>query len=48
MTIADRLTDINNTKLAIKASIEAKGQTVGSIPFSEYPSKIDAISGGVS
>lgn len=46
MTIADRLTDINNTKLAIKASIEAKGQTVGSIPFSEYPSKIDAISGG--
>ena len=48
MTIADRLTDINNTKLAIKASIEAKGQTVGSIPFSEYPSKIDAISGGGS
>ena len=48
MTIADRLTDINNTKLAIKASIEAKGQTVGSIPFSEYPSKIDAITGGRS
>lgn len=48
MTIADRLTDINNTKLAIKASIEAKGQTVGSIPFSEYPSKIDAITGGGS
>ena len=46
MTIADRLTDINNTKLAIKASIEAKGQTVGSIPFSEYPSKIAAIEGG--
>ena len=46
MTIADQLTALNTIKQNIKTAIEAKGQTVGSIPFSEYPSKINEITGG--
>ena len=46
MTISDKLISINNTKSAIKSAIEAKGVTVGSVPFADYPSKITAISGG--
>lgn len=46
MTIADSLTLLNSTKTAIKAAIEDKGVTVGSIPFAGYPDKIAEISGG--
>ncbi len=46
MTISDQLIDINNSKLAIKAAIEAKGQTVGNAPFSEYANKISLITTG--
>lgn len=48
MTIADQLTSIANTKAAIKSAIEAKGQTVGTAAFDQYPSKIAAITTGVS
>ena len=48
MTIADQLIDINNSKQAIKTSIEAKGVSVGTAPFSDYASKIDLITGGSS
>lgn len=46
MTIADQLTLLSSTKSQISAAIEAKGVSVGSIPFSQYPSKIAAITGG--
>ena len=46
MTIADQLTLLSNTKSQISAAIEAKGVSVGSIPFSQYPSKIAAITAG--
>jgi len=46
MTIASQLTTLNNTKSAIKSAIEAKGVTVGTVPFSSYPSKISEISSG--
>jgi hypothetical protein len=46
MTIASQLTSINNSKLAIKDAIEAKGVTVGTAPFDEYADKIDLIEGG--
>lgn len=46
MTISDQLIDINNSKLAIKAAIEAKGQPVGNAPFSEYANKISLITTG--
>ncbi len=46
MTIADQLISIANTKAAIKTAIEAKGVTVGTAAFDQYPSKITAISGG--
>lgn len=42
-TIADKLTSINNCKLAIKNAIEAKGVNVGTTPLAEYPDKIAAI-----
>jgi hypothetical protein len=48
MTIASELTTLNNTKQAIKAAIEAKGQSLAGVAFSGYPAKIDAISGGGS
>jgi hypothetical protein len=45
MTIAVSLLLLNNTKAAIKSAIEAKGVTVGSVPFASYPAKIAAIGG---
>lgn len=45
-TTADKLNKLTQTKAAIKAAIESKGQAVGNIPFSQYPAKIDAIEGG--
>lgn len=45
-TTADKLNKLVQTKAAIKTAIEAKGQTVGDIPFSQYPAKINAIEGG--
>lgn len=46
MAIADQLTLLNTTKTNIKAAIEAKGVTVGTVPFADYPSKIALIEGG--
>ena len=46
MAISDKLTKLAQTKSAIKTAIETKGVTVGSIPFGEYPAKIEAIEGG--
>lgn len=46
MTIADQLISISNTKSAIKTAIEAKGVTVGSVAFDEYPNKISQITTG--
>lgn len=48
MSISDKLLSIANTKSAIKTAIEAKGVTVGSIPFADYPSKIDDITTGTA
>ncbi len=45
-TIAEKLTLLADTKAKIKASIEAKGVTVGNVPFADYPAKIAQISGG--
>ena len=45
-TIAEKLTLLADTKAKIKASIEAKGVTVGNAPFADYPAKIAQISGG--
>ena len=44
--IADKLTYLNDTKLAIKSAIEAKGQLVDAIPFRQYADKINAIQQG--
>ena len=41
--IADKLIYLNNTKLAIKSAIEAKGRSVGAIPFRQYADEINAI-----
>lgn len=46
MSIATELTTLANTKSSIKTAIEAKGVTVGAVPFADYPSKISEISGG--
>ena len=46
-TISDQLDLLASTKNAIKNAIEGKGQTVGAIPFSQYPAKITAIDGGI-
>lgn len=46
MTIASQLELLANTKSAIKTAIEAKGVTVGTVPFSEYPVKIADITTG--
>ena len=46
MTIANQLIQINTTKQEIKAAIENKGVSMANVPFTSYPSKIDAISGG--
>ena len=46
-TIAEQLTSLANTKIAIKDAIVAKGVAVADTdPFSAYPSKIQQISGG--
>lgn len=46
-TIAEQLTNLANTKTAIKDAIVAKGVEVADTdPFSAYPSKIGQISGG--
>lgn len=45
MTISDQLLSINSTKSAIKSAIEGKGVTVGSVPFADYPTKINQLSG---
>lgn len=46
MTIEDSLILLNNTKQSIKAAIESKGVTVGSVPFSDYADKIMDITTG--
>jgi len=43
MSIASELQDKINAKAAIKASIEAKGVTVGDVKLNQYASKVDAI-----
>lgn len=44
-SIAEKLVLLNQTKTDIKAAIEAKGQTVGNIAFSQYANKIRTIKG---
>lgn len=47
-TVADKLSFLENTKASIKSAILAKGQTIDdSTPFSQYPSKIQAIQTGI-
>jgi len=46
MTIETELTKLAGTKTAIRQAIEAKGVSVGSAPFADYPAKISSISGG--
>jgi len=46
MSIADELLILNTTKVDIKAAIEAKGVTVGAVPFTDYAAKIADISSG--
>lgn len=46
MTIADQLLSINASKQEIKAAIETKGVTVGTLPLADYAEKILEISGG--
>ena len=47
-TISDKLTKLQNTKAAIKASIIRKGQAVSELDsFESYPAKIDAIETGI-
>jgi hypothetical protein len=49
MTIAEQLTSINDSKLAIKAAIETKGVTVGTAAFDTYADLVgDIPSGGSS
>ena len=43
MTVASQLALLSATKSGIKAAIEAKGVTVGTVAFSEYPAKVAAI-----
>lgn len=47
-TTADKLNKILQTKAAIKTAIEAKGVSVGTAKFADYPAKIATISGGGS
>jgi hypothetical protein len=46
MAIADKLTELQATKTAIKTAIEGKGQDLTDIPFTRYAEKITAIEGG--
>ena len=45
-TIAENLLSLNETKQAIKTSIEGKGQDLTDIPFTRYAEKITAIESG--
>ena len=47
-TTADKLQGILDSKAAIKSAIEAKGVTVGDAALSQYASKIQAISTGMT
>lgn len=46
MAIADKLTELQATKTAIKTAIENKGQSLDGVPFTQYAEKITAIEGG--
>ena len=46
MAIADKLTELQATKTAIKTAIENKGQDLSGVPFTEYADKINAIQSG--
>ncbi|MEJ7931004.1 hypothetical protein WG922_13595 [Ramlibacter sp. AN1015] len=46
MSISNKLTAINDAKLAIKTAIENKGVTVGAAPLADFASKINAIQSG--
>ena len=45
-TTAEKLVYLNQTKVDIKAAIEAKGVTVSDVPFRDYASKISQIVAG--
>ena len=47
-TISENLQTLNEAKLAIKTAIEAKGQNLTDVPFTDYAEKITAIVGGDS
>lgn len=47
MAIADKLTQLNNVKLAIKNALISKEVDMTNVPFTEYASKISEISMGV-
>ncbi len=47
MTIATELTTLNDTKLAIKAAIESKGQSLIGVDFAGYAPKISSIIPGI-
>ena len=44
MAIADKLTQLNSVKLAIKNALISKEVDMTNVPFTEYASKIDEIS----
>lgn len=46
MAIADKLTELQATKTAIKTAIEEKGQDLTDIPFTAYAEKIAEIKSG--
>ena len=48
MAIADKLTQLNNVKLAIKNAIINKGVDMTGVPFTQYASKIDSIETGAT
>lgn len=48
MSIADKLTELQATKTAIKTAIESKGQSLDGVPFTQYAEVIKAIQGGGS
>lgn len=47
MTVASKLIDVNNAKLAIKGAIEDHGVDLTGVPFTGYAGKIAEISGGI-
>lgn len=48
MAIADKLTQLNNVKLAIKQALINKGVSMNGVAFTNYASKIDLISTSVT